>query len=144
MTDLSSVLFVAAARRLIGTRWRHRGRKPWAIDCVGLIVVAARQAGSEVADETLYGREPWDAQLQAGLRIRFGAPAEDAWRPGDVAVIRWAKAEPSHVGILADHPGGGLSLIHAHNLHGVVEQGIDARLRACVVEVYRPFPVGVT
>ena len=103
-------------------------------------MVAARRAGLVVADEKLYGREPWEAQLQAGLRARFGAPIESDWQLGDIAVIRWAKAEPSHVGILADHPLGGLSLIHAHNLHGVIEQAIDERLRRCVVEIYRPFP----
>jgi cell wall-associated NlpC family hydrolase len=137
---LSAAAFVAAARKLRGTPWRHRGRKSWAMDCVGLIVVAAREAGLQVTDEKLYGREPWEAQLQAGLRARFGTPIDTDWRAGDVSVIRWAKGEPSHVGILADHPLGGLSLIHAHNLHGVIEHAVDERLRCCVVEVYRPFP----
>src|SRR5690606_8458951 len=105
--------FIAAARKLKGARWRHRGRKPWAVDCLGLVVLAAREAGLKTEDAPrLYGRDPWDDQLRSGLRIRFGDPfpASEA-QPGDIALIRWGKGEPSHVAIVADHPEGGLSLI---------------------------------
>lgn len=133
--------YVASARALIGTPWRHRGRKPWALDCIGLLVLAAQQAGLQAKDEKGYGREPWEDRLSGGLRARYGPPVTD-WRAGDIAVIRWAKGEPSHTGILANHPDGGLSIIHSHNLHGVVEHALHGPILDGIVEVYRPFPDG--
>lgn len=59
-------------------------------------------------------------------------------RMGDVALIRWKQGEPSHVAVIGDHPGGGLTLIHAHNLHGVIENGLSGPYLDCIVEVYRP------
>jgi hypothetical protein len=132
--------FVAGARALKGTRWRHRGRKPWAVDCIGLLVLAGRAAGLALQDQDGYGREPWDNRLRLALRAHFGEPITGAWRAGDVALIRWGRGQPSHIGILAPHPNGGLSIIHADNLHGVVECGLSERYLSCVVEVYRPWP----
>lgn len=129
--------FIRAARELKGAKWRHRGRKPWAVDCVGLVVLAAKKAGLELADEVGYGREPWDDRLRAACVERFGPPVADA-QPGDVALIRWAHSEPSHVAIVGDGPRGGLTLIHAHTLTGVVEVSLSGRYLACVVETYRP------
>lgn len=135
---MSASAFVTAARSLKGARWRHRGRKPWAVDCVGLVVVSAALAKLRVDDESaLYGREPWEDQLREGMRARFGQPVED-WQAGDIALIRWRHGEPSHVGILGDNPAGGLTLIHAHNLHGVVECSLSGPYLKCIVEVYRP------
>jgi hypothetical protein len=137
---MSAEKFVAHARSLKGARWRHRGRKPWAVDCIGLLVLSCTAAGlewQELKDERRYGREPWEDRLRKGLRDRFGDPAND-WRPGDVALIRWNKGEPSHVGIIGDHPQG-LSLIHASNIHGVVEHGLSGKFFDCIVEVYRPW-----
>lgn len=132
--------FIAGARALKGARWRHRGRRPWAVDCVGLVVLAARHAGLELEDEKGYGREPWENALRFGLEKRFGLPIGGPWRAGDVAVIQWHGQQPSHVGILADHPSGGLSIIHAHNLEGVVEHRLSGYVLECIREVYRVWP----
>ena len=135
---IDAELFVATARSLKGARWRHRGRKPWAVDCIGLVVLSLQGAGVEaIEDETRYGREPWDNRLRAGLQRRFGTPVED-WRPGDIALIRFRQDEPSHVGIIAEHPDGGLTLIHAHNVRGVVEVSLSGPYLQWLVEVYRP------
>ena len=140
---MSAQEFIAAARKLKGARWRHRGRKEWAVDCIGLVVMAAREAGIPTADETYYGREPWDDRLRKGCQRRWGeALAPALARAGDVALIRWKAGDPSHVAIIGDHPDGGLTLIHAHNLHGVVEQSLAEAIAGCVVEVYRPFREG--
>lgn len=127
---------VEGARTLLGARWRHRGRKPWAVDCIGLVLLAARAAGLQVEDTRIrYGREPLDGALRSELATRFGAPVDD-WSPGDIAVIRWGRGDVLHLGILGDHPDG-LSLIHVHSLHGVVEHALAGRYRDAVVEVYR-------
>jgi cell wall-associated NlpC family hydrolase len=140
---MSAQTFVAAARELKGARWRHRGRKPWAVDCVGLIVLAAAKSGLRTSDQTYYGREPWDDRLRKACRAHWGEPlpALEA-RAGDIVLIRWKKGQPSHMAIVGDHPDGGLTLIHAHNLHGVAECSLVHPFASCVVEVYRPFPEG--
>jgi cell wall-associated NlpC family hydrolase len=132
--------FVTAARSLRGTRWRHRGRKPWAVDCVGLVALAGAKSGLPGEDVRGYGREPWEDSLRSGCRERWGAPLPvDQAQPGDVALVRWGAGEPSHMGIVARHPDGHLSVIHSHNLHGVIEQSLVGRLRQVVFEVYRPW-----
>ena len=71
-------LVVAHARSMVGVPWRHQGRKPWAVDCLGLVELSllhARWPGA-VATPARYGREPWDDQLRRGLREHFGPPVE--------------------------------------------------------------------
>lgn len=133
--------FIAAARGLKGARWRHRGRKPWAVDCLGVLELSFAAVGFRVdPPPRLYGREPWEDQLRAGLRARFGEPLPPAQaRAGDVALICWKPGEPSHVAIIADHPDGGLSMIHAHNIAGVTEHRLAPPFESCVTEVYRPW-----
>lgn len=132
--------FIAFARSLVGkARWRHMGRKPWAVDCGGLVELSARAAGFTRGESPKrYGREPWDDMLRKSYRAVCGEPVTD-WRPGDVALFRDARDTPIHLGIIADHPDGGLSVIHVHNLHGVVEQRLAGDMRSRVVEVYRLF-----
>jgi hypothetical protein len=132
--------FVASARTFLGARWRHRGRKPWALDCVGLLYMSGRAAGWPLQDERYYGREPWDDQLRKQLASQCGDALPDGseWRPGDVALIRWHVGEPTHVGIIADAKFGGLSLIHCENINGCVEQLLDRSFAGQIVEVYRP------
>lgn len=133
---------VAEARKMLGVKWRHQGRKPWAVDCAGLVVLsfaAAGWAGAE-ASPARYGRDPWDDMLRKTLVGHFGSalPPGQPWQQGDVPLFRWGKGEPSHVGIIADHPRGGLSIIHASNLRNVVETALTGRMLASVEEVYRP------
>lgn len=138
---MSREKFVEAARGLLGARWRHRGRKPWAVDCLGLLVLAGKEAGRDVETPRLYGREPWEDSLRRGLVAHFGKPLPAAEaKAGDVALIRWRAGEPSHVAIVADHPDGWLTLIHAHNIHGVVEHSLAPPFDKVIVEVYRPWP----
>src|SRR5690606_41818930 len=103
-------------------------------------VVAMRGAGWPGAVEVTRGcgRDRCDDQVRAGLRRHFGEPVSRDWKPGHTALFRWGKGEPSHVGIIGDHPHGGLSIIHASNLRNVVETSLTGRLLDCVIEVYRP------
>lgn len=139
MTEQEQIAaFVGRARQLIGARWRHRGRKPWAIDCVGLLVLSAKATGWPLTDQSHYGREPWEGRLRAAMIENLGEPVGKPYQAGDVVLIRWGLREPSHVGILADYVYGGLSLIHCDNLNGCLEQRLDERLMDCIVEVFRP------
>lgn len=139
--------FVAAR-----TPWRHRGRKPWGLDCIGLIVVSAKAGGLPAEDFGRYGREPWEDTLRRELRRQAGepiwtveqsSPVEGVkdWLPGDVALVQWDRRGPTHVGLIADYVHGGLSLIHCENINGCIEHALSGFRLDCIIEVYRPWPV---
>lgn len=109
------------------------------MDCIGLLALSFVACGSTFEDERGYGREPWDDRLRSGLVRRFGYSLHASHaQPGDIALIRWGAAEPSHVGIVGDHPDGGLTLIHVHTLLGWAEQSLSGGISEAVIEVYRP------
>lgn len=128
---------------MLGVKWRHRGRKPWAVDCVGLVLLSLRAAGLELEDEKHYSREPWKDSLRKKLRSRFGEPInDDNWQPGDIAVFKWGGYEPSHIGILGDCEYSRFSLIHSRRANSqgcVVEHHLDERWSRLLVEVYSPW-----
>ena len=130
--------YIAFARSMIGVKWRHRGRKPWAVDCLGLIVLSLTHAGIEVQDREHYGRDPWKEGLRQALVDHFGEPVTD-WKKGDIALIKWeGMREPSHVALIADYAHGGLSLIHAYSTQAVIEHIIDSKWKSNIIEVFRP------
>ena len=130
--------FVAACRCMLGVRWRHLGRQAWAVDCIGLLVLALRACGREVPDRSDYGRDPQRDGRQRLLQRGFGPPGP--WVHGGIALIRWPGAElPAHVAALAAD-GERWRLIHSYSSTGcVVEHGVDEHWRGLVVEVYDPW-----
>jgi len=127
------------ARSMIGAKWRHRGRKEWAVDCIGIMVLSMQHAGIEMRDRTNYGREPWNDGLQKEMEDHFGEAISGEWLPGDVVIMQWPNMPaPSHVAILGDYVHGGLSLIHAHSTWNVAEHRLDDKWRKLIVGVYRP------
>ena len=135
---MSAEAFIAAARELKGAKWRHHARSAVAVDCIGLLAVSFLRAGIPFDDEFGYSREPVGDLLRAGAIKRWGdSLPRDQAKPADIALLRWGKAPPSHVGIIADHPDGGLSIIHANNLHGVVEQGYSGMPYAATTDIFR-------
>lgn len=132
---------VLAARSYLGTRWRHRGRKPgrW-LDCIGMLACAFQEAGRPIRDREVYGREADRDQLRQALVDEFGPalPKEDA-REGDVGLFR-GRVYPLHVGFITNFRGG-LGLLHASNWPGVgkvVEHELASHWAARLIEVYRP------
>lgn len=132
---------VVHARALIGTRWRHRGRSPQEVDCIGLLVLALARAGRQVQDRALYGRDPDQDRLRQALEGEFGAALpKDQARVGDIGLFRGYRY-PLHVGILGDYLHGGLSLIHANNaptVMAVCEERLAGQTLGRLLEVYRP------
>ncbi|MEH3122998.1 MAG: peptidoglycan endopeptidase [Sphingomonas phyllosphaerae] len=89
---------LAAARTLVGARFRLQGRDPASgLDCVGLVAVALRRAGADVALPRDYavarGRMP-------AIVIPPGLVACDGAVPGDVLLCRVA-ATQLHLAIRA-------------------------------------------
>lgn len=126
-----------AARTFLGVPFQHQGRTRHGLDCVGLVVLSAVMCGIATGDFTDYTRDPHHGLLESHLERVFGAPVADI-RPGDVVAIDY-KGATRHVGIVAEYPGGGLSLIHAsHFTRCVTEHRIDDRWMKRIVGVYRP------
>jgi len=63
--------FVTAARKYIGVPWVHQGRSKVGLDCVGLVVLAARDCGLDVPILADYGRFPNFPRMKREL-MRFG------------------------------------------------------------------------
>lgn len=137
--------FIAAARTFLTSNnggpatFRHSARKPHKVDCLGLVVMAMRAIGYEVADRKNYGRDPVNDGLHEAAIAHFGNPIpKDTIRPGDVVLMRWHQ-QPNHVAIVTDHPNGGLALIHSLMQEGfVVEHRLSAPWPRRIIEAFRP------
>lgn len=134
---------VQAARRYLGTKWRHRGRSVHGVDCAGLIVLAYSDCGVRLADYKLYGREPYRDGLVAHAIMALGEPLDDddrALAEGDVLVMRFDR-EPHHMAIVALGNYGGtpaFNIIHADGHTGRVhEQRLMPDMAARITHVFR-------
>ncbi len=121
----------------LGVPFRHRGRTRNGLDCIGLIIMAARECGMEVFDQKVYGREPWRDGLRGHLRAHFGPPVERPIEVDDVLLLRLVSmTQPSHVAIVAPHPHG-LGMVHTYGEIGhVAFHRIDAYRRERIIEAY--------
>lgn len=131
-----------AARAYLGRPFKHQGRNPAiGIDCIGLLVLAARDCGlpQADADSTAYGKDPHDGLLESHLVAAFGPRLPTAqMQPGDIAAVDYAGAV-RHVGIVGRLEDGALSLIHTNQRVGrVTEARIDAKWQRRIAGVYRP------
>lgn len=128
---------VAAALACEGIPWLHQGRSRLGVDCVGLLVVVARELGVQVSYRPTHGRLPKGEALLRELD-RYTRPA--AGEIGSIMAM-WVNPrvrEPQHVAIDA---GDGW-MIHAsghRTIMRVVRQRIDDRWRARIVG-RRDFP----
>lgn len=95
---------IETARSMIGVPFAHQGRHPRAgVDCIGLVVLAARAAGHVVEDRTTYSRRPKPEDLLPMLALHLervpDATAEDVVAE-DILVFSLLRRDlPQHVGI---------------------------------------------
>lgn len=138
---------VEAARKYLGTKFRHLGRSEKRVDCAGLGWLAYRDCGVVLPDLRHYGREPFRGHLMQALRDALGEPIAEGpavrevdLQPGDVGVFRF-REEPHHVALIGDAPyAGALTLIHADsspNSQCVVEHRLDDWWRERLLAVFR-------
>lgn len=125
LSDSERLAFVAAARALLGTPFKHHGRSVRSVDCAGLPALALAQLGHVIADLTVYGRNPHRDGLQGMVEANLGPPVDDEPRVGDVVLMAWDTAEPRHIAIVTDHPNG-LGIIHTCSaFRKVIEHSLD-------------------
>lgn len=139
--------FVNALRSQNGVRWQHQGRLPGvALDCAGLVVVAARMVGLEVQDQTTYDRRPDTAVLQGRISATGLKPVDrgSPFQVGDLLVVSYDN-NPQHLAIITEtEVGEPPIIIHGSAKdHRVVEHYLPDNLRGRVSQVWRfPFSDG--
>lgn len=108
---------VAAARDLVGVRFRLQGRsRASGVDCVGLAALALAEAGHEAVLPRGYGLRSGDETLARAWLARAGLLAVERPHAGDVVLVRPGPLQ-LHLMILV--PDGH---VHAHaGLGRVVE-----------------------
>lgn len=133
---LSKEAMLSKARSLLGAKWRHLGRKPWAVDCIGIVILSLRAGGVFMQDRTNYGREPWKDGLEHDMQLHFGDPLLVSERcAGDIVLMKDDGAPAAgHVGIVTEVD----SVIHSYSQTGVVEHCIDDEWIRRMTCVYRP------
>lgn len=125
--------FVEAARALVGTPYRHAGRNKHGVDCVGVIILAARQAGLLPAswDVLPYSTIIDVDMILAGLR-EWCEPVERT-EAGDILLMRILRRNQH----LAVATGEG-SIIHCYTAAGrVVEHPLTEHWRQAIVGIWR-------
>ncbi|MHA6718796.1 peptidoglycan endopeptidase [Sphingomonas sp. RS6] len=86
---MSGAAVLAAARAMIGVRFRPHGRDAAAgVDCVGLVALALAGAGRQGAVPDDYPLHSGDAAQVAAALAAAGLVAVEAARPGDVLLYR--------------------------------------------------------
>ncbi|MAL80214.1 MAG: hypothetical protein CMN55_14095 [Sneathiella sp.] len=103
---------LTAARGWIGTPWRHQGRSARGLDCVGLVVMVARQIGLTPVDLPGYARRQDGARLLSHLHKQLDVSSLHNWNNGGIAIFRESQF-PIHLGFLARDKDGP-TVIHAH------------------------------
>lgn len=113
--------FAAAAEQLIGAPYRLHGRSPaTGLDCAGLAIVALKNCGCPIADQTGYSMRISDLSELFDLTRKCGfRPASGMMQPGDVFCVKPGPAQ-AHI-VIADRS---YRFLHAHaGLGRVVSQG---------------------
>ena len=129
-----SAALIDAARRYIGTPWRHMGDSRSGMDCAGLLVAAARDCGI-VAPLPVHSPLP-ALSLFDDLLPRY---CDRIAEPQAGAVLRLSVAgRPQHLAIVGQHPMQGLSIIHADMRNGVCEHRLDFKWLRRVVSCWLP------
>ena len=145
MSTQTSLVVIAAARRWLGTPYRHQASTMGAgCDCLGLIRGVWREVlGPEPELPPVYSQmwgELGQDELLWQAALRHLQPVDHlAWQGGDVVHLRMCQgAVAKHLGILVQlHPEA--RFIHAYSGHGVVESALSAPWARRVVARFR-FP----
>jgi len=120
--------FIAAARSMLGVKFKHQGRHETAgVDCAGLAVCASKKCGFNPVDKTNYTRSPGYSDLvpillQSGKLVPFGEE-----KRGDIWVFK-IRGEPQHIAIQTEDESDNnrARMIHSYAvMRMVVEHDID-------------------
>lgn len=116
----ASVL-IGIARRFIGVRFAHQGRTAMGLDCLGLLMITAEEAGIMLdgvpinqIDIPPYGARPDVVLLQARLDAALQTVPLHSIQVGDVVLLN-IDGSPQHLALISDYPMiGEMGIIHAY------------------------------
>lgn len=124
-----------SARAYLGVPWVRQGRSKAGLDCVGIPVMAYRDAGADIDEGPVDYRNVDPKRLMATL-LRYFAPISPAHKaPADILVFSVLLGRETHLALLVDGPSR-LNAIHCPLDGQVVEAGFDPR-RGTIRGVYR-------
>lgn len=130
-----SVQLAEAAQKLVGTRFMRQGRTLLGVDCVGLLIVAAREIGVNLSqyDNRTYSHNPDPKDLKQ--RLDAGLQPATEIGVGSVLLLN-GQAGTQHIAIVAECAMG-LTVVHASNLRGcVIEHRMTKSFRETVAAIY--------
>jgi cell wall-associated NlpC family hydrolase len=113
--------FVEIVRSWIGVPWRNVGTRREGVNCLGLLVGAAREMGG--LEDLVYKAEPYanfsrpHGEMLRKMKEHLGVIGMGEALPGDLALFRIG-AEPQHVVLLTD-PG---MVVHSWKRAGRVRE----------------------
>lgn len=140
-----SACVVAAARRWIGTPYRHQAScRAAGTDCLGLVRGVWRDViGAEPEQPPAYSQDWGEVACDERLwtaALRHLRPASETWQPGDVLLFRMRSGMVAkHLGILSV-PGREARFIHAYSGHAVLESPLSLPWARRIVARFR-FPL---
>ncbi len=133
------------ARSWLGVPFAHQGRSRAGVDCLGLLVMVAKDLNlsfhgenATQVDELHYSHRPDVMRLEAGLR-RYLLPVKcEDMALADILLMRIDGA-PQHLGIISDYADGTcFGLIHAYApARKVVEHHLAEYWQAEIAQVFR-------
>ena len=128
---------IASARSIIGTPYVHQGRvKGVGVDCVGTILIVARELNLTQFEISGYGRTSEGVEMFDEFVKQCGQPIENPL-PGDI--LMFEDKDWRHCGILACK-GDDFTLIHTHRVaKKCVEHCLDAHWQTLIKAAFR-FP----
>lgn len=138
---ITAQALIESARALVGTPYQHQGRSQWGVDCIGLVALAASNAGLDLVqltgykDSRDYSRRADPEFLAMTTRHLIAAPA---LIPGAVIFLRFGgrhrEEHPRHYALYTEAG----TIIHAHApLKRVVEHGYRAPWPAWQHSIWR-------
>lgn len=138
MTELGQKM-VAAARSYIGVKFFHAGRNKNGLDCIGLLVLSAKDAGVDIPDETSYSQWVNTDNLKDKIDLccrRLQGSGEV--QPGDMVLFNIVRS-PQHMAMVTEvGTDGPTRIVHSYQSVGrVVEHDFDAHWSRRVVGWYR-------
>lgn len=136
---------IAEAKKLVGVRYKDKGRDEYGCDCAGLIIMVAHRLGISDYDTLDYSRRPNEAEMRREMKripqIEL-LPNKWDWQTGDLGVFSDG-GNAIHLGFLEVDEQGRWYVIHSWaRAHKVVrsetsrtdlETNLNLRLR----RVYR-------
>jgi len=128
---------IDAARRYCGTPFRHQARLPGVgLDCVGLIVCAAEEAGISIAAPIDYAAIPDPVLLLESLIDRCDRIDRSELQLGDIVCFRIYCSKPRHLAIVSNVDP--LMIVHAYaRAEKVAEHFLDDRWEALMHSCWR-------